>query len=449
MYKRLSAVLFPVMTLLFIGAAFWGYREQQDKHAVLIKAENQYQRSFHDLAYHVDQLHDQLGNTLAVSGTSDGYHRKGLVNVWRITSQAQNEINQLPLALLPFNKTEEFLSHVSNFAYKTALRDLKKEPLTDGETKTMKTLYAKSKEISADLRQMQTTALSRNIRWMDIEMALANASGRNQLENSIVDGLRTVDRKVASYQEIEWGPTVTGLYRKRSVNALGGKDATVREIQRSAASFLGADESAIAVVQNGKGSPFATYTATLKGADKDGLALDYTVRGGNLIRYSNPRRAGKPAIGLDQAQSAAERFLRERGYPETQAVALDKYDGTAQITFARFDNGVLIYPEKLVVRVALDNGEIVGLQAPDYVFGHHQRSIPSPKLTAAQARGKLNPSFRVTASRKALIEGDDGGETLCYEYLGRINGGLYRIDINADTGSEEVVERIDRQPPTG
>ena len=31
--------------------------------------------------------------------------------------------------MMPFNKTEDFLSHISNFAYKASMRDLTKEPL--------------------------------------------------------------------------------------------------------------------------------------------------------------------------------------------------------------------------------------------------------------------------------------------------------------------------------
>ena len=73
MYRRLSAVLFPVMTLFFIGSMYWGYQEHQQKSSVTIKAENQYQRAFHDLSYHVDQLHREIGNTLAVGSASNSF----------------------------------------------------------------------------------------------------------------------------------------------------------------------------------------------------------------------------------------------------------------------------------------------------------------------------------------------------------------------------------------
>ncbi len=36
--------------------------------------------------------------------------------------EAHNNAGQLPLSLLPFNKTEEFLSDVGDFTYKVAVR---------------------------------------------------------------------------------------------------------------------------------------------------------------------------------------------------------------------------------------------------------------------------------------------------------------------------------------
>ncbi len=53
MYRRLSAVLFPVMTLFFIGSHLLGLPGASRKNSILIKAENQYQRAFHDSSYHV------------------------------------------------------------------------------------------------------------------------------------------------------------------------------------------------------------------------------------------------------------------------------------------------------------------------------------------------------------------------------------------------------------
>ncbi|QYR19933.1 germination protein YpeB [Paenibacillus sp. sptzw28] len=441
MYRRLSAILFPVMTLLFIGSIYWGYQEHQEKNSILIKAENQYQRAFHDLTYHVAQLHRQLGNTLAVNAASQGYHRKGLVNVWRLTSEAQNEINQLPLTLLPFNRTEEFLSRIANFSYKTSVRDLTKHPLTQDEYKTLKTLYANSKQISNDLLQVQDKVLANNLRWMDVETALA--SEKSNRDNTIIDGFQTVDKKVSEYPEINWGPSVASMYQKRTVKMLGGKQMSPEDIRKAAARFLKInDTNSIQVTENGAGTEYASYSATVQGPNTDNpIQLDFTQKGGQLIWYVNPRDVGEPKLNAEEARDKATEFLDSRGYPGMKSVNFDQYDNTAVFTMVGTQNGVLIFPEKMTVKVAMDNGDIVGLQAADYVFDHRKRKIPKPKLSPSAARAALNPDFKARSEQLALIENDLGEEALCYEFVGRINGGMYRLYINAETGVEEFIEQ--------
>ncbi|CAH1221373.1 Sporulation protein YpeB [Paenibacillus plantiphilus] len=442
MYRRLSAVLFPVMTLFFIGSIYWGYQEHQDKNSILIKAENQYQRAFHDLSYHVEQLHRELGNTLAVNSTSQGFHRKGLVNVWRLTSEAQNEINQLPLTLLPFSKTEEFLSRIANFSYKTSVRDLTKNPLSPDEYKTLKTLYASSKEIAKDLYAVQDKVLAKNLRWMDVEIALA--SENSTLDNSIIDGFKTVDKKVGEYPEINWGPSVSSMYQKRTIKMLGGGKKTAEEIKKTAAHFLSLkDTSGIKVVENGKGTEYASFSVTAKGPNTDKpVQMDFTQQGGQLISFMNPRDVGKATLKVGEAERKGIEFLERHGYKGMEAVNYSEFSNIAVFTCVASQNGVLIYPEKLIVKVALDNGEAVGLQANDYVYEHHKRNIPKPKLDAAQARKSLNPDFKTFSQRMALIKSDAGNEVLCHEFTGRINGGKYRIYINAETGLEESIEQL-------
>ncbi|MCQ6558059.1 germination protein YpeB [Paenibacillus mendelii] len=442
MYQRLSAVLFPVMSLFFIGSIYWGYQEHQEKNSILIKAENQYQRAFHDLTYHVQQVHRELGNTLAVHSSSQGYQRKGLVNVWRLTSEAQNEINQLPLTLLPFNKTEEFLSKIANFAYKTSVRDLTKQPLSSDEYKTLKTLYANSEQISKELQGVQSTVLASNLRWMDVELALASENSNR--DNSIIDGFKTVDKQVSEYPEINWGPSVSSMYQKRTMQMLGGEKKTPEDIKKLAAKFTDThDMKAIRVVENGKGTEFSSYSATVKQPKtKRTIQMDFTQKGGQLIYYMDPRDVGQKKVSVKEAQTKALEFLSRHGYDGMKPIMYDEYDKVATFTCIAQQDGVLLYPEKLTVKVAMDNGEAVGLQAADYMYEHHSRKIPKPKLSSTEARKLLNPDLKRQSENLAMIMNDSGEEVLCYEFTGRINGGVYRIYINAETGIEETIEQL-------
>lgn len=443
MYKRLSAVLFPVMTLLLIGSVVWGYQENQEKNAILIKAENQYQRAFHDLSFHVDRLHNELGNTLTLNSASTAAQRKGLVNVWRITSEAQNEISQLPLTLLPFNKTEEFLSRISKFSYQASVRDLTKSPLTQTEMKNLKELHRSAEEITKDLQGVQDKVIAKRLRWMDVETTLATA--KQGQDSTIIDGFKTVDKKVGEYPELDWGPTISSIYTKRSVKQLGDKPITQQEIIKRAAEFAGVkDQSAIQVTENGKGTEWASFRAKIdSGKEGEYATLDYTRNGGHLISYNYERTFNDPKLSYAEAKERGDQFLKSKGYNDVEAVSYDQFGEIGNFTYVSKRDGVLVYPEKISLRVALDNGQVAGMQANDYVYEKDNGvDIPKAKLTAAQAKKYLNPDFKISYDRLSLIKNDMSEEVLTYEFGGVINDTEYRIFINADTGNEENIERV-------
>jgi len=439
MYARMSSILFPIAAVLFVGALFWGYQEHQEKNAILIKAENQYQRAFHDLNHHMSSLKKELGQTIAVSSASYGMQRKGLVNVWRLTSQAQNEINQLPLAMLPFNTAEQFLSRIADFAYRTSVRDLTKQPLNDSEMKMLKSLYDKSGKINDDLGKIQDAVINDRLRWMDVETAIASA--KNPHDNTIIDGFRAVDKQIGAYPETDWGPTAKSTTRALSTDGLTGKELSPGEVQARAAAFIGDERLQIHVQEAGGQTSFRTYSVTTEGA-QDQVHMEYTRKGGNLLWYMNPRQVKTRKLDFDTARNKASQFLARHGYPGMTPVTYDEYDHVAVFTFAGTKDGVRIYPDKVTVRVALDNGEIVGLQATDHIFAAKVLAPGKPKIGKEQAAKALNPDFRIQDYALAIIKNDVDEQVLCHEFVGKINGSAYRIYMNADTGIEESIEQI-------
>jgi spore germination protein len=443
MYARLSSVLFPVAAIMLVAAAVWGYQEHQEKNSILIKAENQYQRAFHDLNHHMNRLQDELGQTLAVSSTSHGIQRKGLVNVWRLTSQAQNEINQLPLAMLPFNRAEEFLTRISNFAYRASVRDLSKQPLTAVERQTLKSLYSKSDNINQQLGKIQDAVISDRLRWMDVETAIATEN--NPHDNTIIDGFRSVDKKIGEYPENEWGPSAMSAPRRWSTDGLDGREMTPAEIGTRAAAFLSRSApgaGTLTISESGGRTKFRAYTAAAPIAGGSRVQLDYTRKGGHLLWYMNTRPVKERRLNFDTARNKASNFLVRNHYLNMTPVTYDEYDHVAVFGFAGSQNGIRNYSDKVVVRVALDNGEAVGLQASQHVFAAKLLTLGKPKVSKNQAAKALNPDFRVKDYSLAVIENEMRQQVLCHEFIGQIDGRSYRIYFNAETGLEETIEKI-------
>jgi spore germination protein len=204
-------IIIAVLSLAVVGTGIWGYQEHRQKVAVLVNAENNYQRSFHELSYRMDLLHDKIGTTLAMNSRQS--LSPSLVEVWRLTSEAHNNVGQLPLSLLPFNKTEEFLSKVGDFSFRTAVRDHDNKPLTKSEYGTLQKLYNQSSNIQDGLRQVQYLVLKNNLRWMDVQTALAN--GKKSSDNTIIDGFKTVEKTANGYSETTTEILILSAFKRR------------------------------------------------------------------------------------------------------------------------------------------------------------------------------------------------------------------------------------------
>ena len=118
-----------------------------------------------------------------------------------------------------------------------------------------------------------------------------------------------------------------------------------------------------------------------------------------------------------------------------------KYDGGVLYNFVNTEDDITIYPDLIKVRVALDNGEIVGFDASTYYLNHHERNIDKPQLTMEEARKNVKTDFEITSSRLALIP-KGKNEILCYEFRGEYRGSDYLVYINAINGNEEQILQI-------
>lgn len=437
----IRGILIGALTIGVAGTAYWGYQEHQEKNAILINAENNYQRAFHDLSYQMDILHDKIGTTLAMNSRNS--LSPSLTEVWRITSEAHSDVGQLPLTLLPFNKTEDFLANIGNFSYRTAVRDLDKNPLSKQEYDTLKVLYKQSGDIQNELRNVQHMILKNNLRWMDVELALA--SGKETTDNTIIDGFKTVEKTVSGYDETNFGPTFANMQKKdENFNKLKGKTISQEEAIKKAKKYMKFDgNSQVKVTKNGKGSDYGFYSVSVKNKQTGQEAnMDITKKGGFPIWFINNRDVKHQSLSLNGAGTKAAAFLKETGFDNLELFESMQYDSVGVFNFVTNQNNIRVYAESIKVKVALDNGNIVGVSAGEYLKTHHTRKLTTPVISVQQARTKVNPNFKVLEDRQAIIVNDLNEEVLCYEFLGTIGNDTYRIFINADNGIEEKVEKL-------
>lgn len=182
---------------------------------------------------------------------------------------------------------------------------------------------------------------------------------------------------------------------------------------------------------------------------KSDIYMDITEKGGYPVYLIQNKKIKDEKISLNDATNRALQFLKKNGY-DTDDLKMDEssqYDGVGVFSFVPVQDGVWLYPDSIRMKVALDDGEIVGFSAKDFLTSHRKRDLPKPKLTPEKAKASLNHNVKVQETRLALITNEDSQEVLCYEMLGTIENDTFRMFINANDGSEEKIEKMKSAEP--
>ncbi|WP_026673020.1 germination protein YpeB [Alkalihalobacterium bogoriense] len=446
----IRSIIIGVLAIGIVATGIWGYNEQQQAQLLSIQAENNYQRAFHNLVYHVDQLEEDLGTVLAMN-TRQTLSPK-LADVWRVTSLAQSQLGELPLGLLPLSETEKFLYDVGRFSYKTAVRDLDKDPITDEEYELMEELYECSKEIQQELRRAQATLLQNDLRWLDIDMELAAAQGE-PLDNAVINGFEIVNETVKGYSETQWGAGFSQMNvneSERLQERLNGPEISETEAKQKALDFIGVNgEVEVSTAETGNGLAYKAYNFTIDDPNHEThFYMGMTRKGGHPIWFLQDRQISEQNISLNEAGERAKEFLEQNGIDGMQIVDSAQYDSIGAFEFAYVQENVRVYADSIVVEVALDDGDVIAYEAMDYLINHHdERENIEPEITMEEAMERLNPRLEVMEDHIAIIRNEIGEEVLCYEFYGVLGEDTFRIFINAEDGEEEIVEKLQEPQP--
>ena len=63
-----------------------------------------------------------------------------------------------------------------------------------------------------------------------------------------------------------------------------------------------------------------------------------------------------------------------------------KQDGIVTINYAYKQDEVTVYPDLIKLKVALDNGEIMGIETKGYLNSHEKRKIDDIKVSKEKAK---------------------------------------------------------------
>ena len=220
----------------------------------------------------------------------------------------------------------------------------------------------------------------------------------------------------------------------------GQREITADEAKQAARRFIGEDRIS-ALWLTGEGNVPAPCYEMSAYVDEGLVSLAVTKQGGQILFMMIDAAPAEPLFDASQLVADAARFLSERGYGEMTASYWTEWDGFLTVNFMPVQDGVPLYPDLVKVELSMETGEVVGLEALNYLTNHVQRALEKPKLSEGEAREQLNPSLDVAGARLCLIPLEQT-EKLAYEFSASLEDTHYLVYIDALTGEELVIYRL-------
>lgn len=440
--RRLSdRKMYSVVVVALAVIAGWGIYQYQHAANLRQKLDNQYNRAFYDMIGYVNNVETLLIKSLITSTPEKT--ASTLQEAWRQANFAQAYLGQIPVSQNILANTSKFLAQVGDFSYAVNNKSMNGEQLSDKEFETLQDLHGYAAALSKSLEQLQQQLAEGRLRWGELSKK-GPAIFQRTSASLASDHFENVDKTFQDYPTLIYdGPFSDHLTDVKPVG-LTGEDMDVEKVREKVVEFFGKDkvESVESTGKNDSG-PIKTfsYSVRFKGAPEDQTAsVDFTQKGGHpyWMLYNRPASQEKD-IGIDEAKKLGKEFLEKHGFKNMQDTYYLSEDGTAVINYAYKQDNVIIYPDLIKVKIALDTGEIVGFETKGYLSSHKTRELEKPKITMEEARAKINKRMEIQSEGLAVIPTSYKTELLTYEFKGRFNNQDFLVYINALTGKEENI----------
>ena len=437
---HMLSIIFIALMVIIVLAAVLIKKQKTAKQA----SENSYNMAFYELVDYVQNVETYLAKSLISSTPEHG--AETLTNVWREANLAQAYLSQLPIESQELENTEKFLNQVSDYSYSLSRKNIYNESLTDEDLKNLKNLHSYSVELENTLNQLSDDINSGRIKWNELTNKGKTAFAQ-QVSTSSLDSFSNLEENFHEYSGLIYDGAFSEHLTNNQKKGLTGDDIDEDAAKQKVRDFIGNDNiKELNSLGYSENATIPEYNFSVKTTAEDSVNISISKKGGHIVYMNSNRDVNTEIISQEEANQKGKDFLSSHGFKDMKETYYLKQDGIVTINYAYTQNDVVIYSDLIKVKVALDNGEILGIETTGYLNNHTQRDVSKVKITSEEAKKTLNKDLEISYQGLAIIPTEYQTEILCYEFKGKVDDREFLVYINAENGREEDILIITNTP---
>ena len=415
-------------------------KEQDSKQA----SENSYNMAFYSLVDYVENVETYLAKSLISSTPEHG--AETLTNVWREANLAQSYLARLPIESQELENTEKFLNQVSDYSYSLSRKNIYNESLSDEDLKNLKDLHNYSVELENTLNQLSEDINSGRIKWNELSNK-GTVAFAQQVSTQTNDSFSNLEENFHEYSGLIYDGAFSEHITSSEKKGLTGNDIDEETAKQKVSKFIGQENiKEIKSLGFSENATIPEYNFSVKTNLENDITISVSKKGGHIIYMNSNRTVNSEIISQEEANEKGKEFLNNKGLNNMKETYYLKQDGIVTINYAYTQNDVVVYSDLVKVKVALDNGEVLGIETTGYLNNHTQRDTSKVKISKEEAKKTLNKDLEISSEGLAIIPTEYNTEILCYEFKGKVDDREFLVYINAENGREEDILIITNTP---
>ena len=426
--------IISAITICAISIAYKNYKDYET-----IK-KNKYNMAFFEVVDYMENVESYLAKSLITKEAAAG--SENLILVWRETNLAGSFLSQIPVSSEGLSKTQKFLNQASEYSYSLFRKNVKGENLTDEELNKLNELHDYSMEVKNTLNQLSDDLNSEKLNWNDLDFNVSTMFEK-ETDNVSKDGFDTIEHNFEQYD----GLIYDGAYSEHIINdakkGLTGENIDEIKAKQIAESFIeNKNISKMSLNELSENGNIECYSFNVELNDKENNNMEIAIskKGGHIVFTNYNRKIEEEKISDEDADKFAKKFLESKGYKYLEKTYYTIQAGIMTINYAAIQDNVIIYPDLIKVKVALDNGDILGIEAKGYLNNHEKRNLNKSNIISKEkAKENINKNIKIENERLAVIPTEFKTEIFCWELKGKVKDRDFLIYVNAKTGKIENI----------
>ena len=436
--------MLSVICVLLIIVAVLGiilYKKQREYRQA---SENNYNMAFYELVDYVENVEVYLAKSLI--STTPEHGAETLTNLWREANLAQSYLSMLPIESQELSNTEKFLNQVSDYSYSLSRKNIYNESLSEEDLNNLQELHGYSVELGNTLNQLSEDLNNGRFQWGELKEKGTIAFAK-QVDNISKESFGNLEENFHEYSGLiydgAFSEHLTGVEKK----GLVGDDIDEETAKSKITEFIGEKNikeiNSLGYIEN---ADIPVYEFSIKNQNDENINISISKKGGYVVYMNSNRDVNTEIISQEEANQKGQEFLTNKGFSNMKATYYLKQDGIVTINYAYVQENVTVYSDLIKVKVALDNGEVLGIETTGYLNNHTTRDISNVKISKEEAKKTINKNLTIESESMAIIPTEWKTEILCYEFKGKVDDREFLVYINAENGREEDILIIQDTP---